>query len=96
MKNKLALRIILDFVLFYFAMVGVWWIVFPVGIVCVWYYKKFFEFPLSVFAFDIIYSAPREKFYDFGYVYTLIAILLFVIVVILKSTVRKDLWRKDF
>lgn len=96
MKNKLLLRIILDIVLFGSALTPAWWIIFPVGIICAWYYKKFFEFPLAAFAFDVTYGAPRDKFFGFEYVYSLIAVVIFIVIVILKSKLRKNLWQKDF
>lgn len=96
MKNKLVMRIILDFVLFGSAMTGALWIIFPVGIICVWYYKKFYEFPLAAFAFDVIYGVSGNKFFGFGYIYSLVAIILFIIISILKSKIRKDLWQKSF
>jgi hypothetical protein len=96
MKNKLFLRILLDVVLFGSAATGAWWIIFPVGIICAWRYKKFFEFPLAALAFDVIYAAPRDKFFGFEYIYALIAVILFVVIVILKSKVRGNLWQKSF
>jgi phosphoglycerol transferase MdoB-like AlkP superfamily enzyme len=96
MKNKLILRIVLDIILFSSAMTPAWWIIFPLGIVCVWYYKKFFEFPLAAFAFDVIYSAPRDKFFGFEYIYSSIALILFIIILILKSKIRRNLWQKSF
>jgi hypothetical protein len=96
MKNKLLLRIILDLVLFISALLGAWWLVFIIGIICTWYYRKFLEFPLAAFAFDLIYAAPRARLYNFEYVYTLIAIILFIIIIFLKSKVRKNLWPKSF
>ena len=92
MRNKLLLRIILDFIIFGSAMTGAWWLIFPVGIICTWYYKKFFEFPLSALLFDTIYAAPRDKFLGFEYIYTAAAIVLFIIIVFLKTKVRKNLW----
>jgi len=92
MKKKSVFRIILDIILFGSALAGAWWIVFPVGIVCAWRYKRFFEFPLAAFAFDVIYSAPRDKFFGFEYIYSLIAVILFIIVVFLKSKVRRNIW----
>jgi hypothetical protein len=96
MKNKLALRIVLDFILFGSSLTGAWWIIFPVGIICAWCYKDFFEFPLSAFAFDVIYGAPRDKFYGFEYIYSLIALILFIIIMVLKSKIRRNLWQKSF
>jgi hypothetical protein len=96
MKNKFVLRIILDVILFGSSLTGAWWIIFPVGLICAWYYKKFFEFPLAAFAFDVIYSAPRDKFFGFEYIYTLMAIVLFVIIIFLKSKVRRNPWQKSF
>jgi len=96
MKNKIILRIILDVILFGSSLTPAWWIIFPVGIVCTWHYKKFFEFPLAAFAFDMMYATPRAKFFGFEYIYSLIAIILFIIVVFLKSKIRKDLWQKSF
>ena len=96
MKNKLLIRIILDILIFGAALIGQWWIIFPIGIVCVWYYKRFFEFPLAAFAFDVIYAAPRDKFYGFEYIYSSIALILFFIVIFLRSKIRKDLWPKNF
>jgi len=92
MKKKSVFRIILDIILFGSALAGAWWIVFPVGIVCAWRYKRFFEFPLAAFAFDVIYSAPRDKFFGFEYIYSLIAVILFIIVVFLKSKVSRNIW----
>ena len=95
MKNKLFLRIVLDFVIFGSAMTGAWWILFPVGIICAWHYKKFFEFPLAALAFDAVYAAPRNIFFGFEYIYSLIAVILFIIIVFLKSKIRKDLWLRN-
>jgi phosphoglycerol transferase MdoB-like AlkP superfamily enzyme len=96
MKNKLILRIILDVILFGSAMTPAWWIIFPIGIACSWYYKKFLEFPLAMFAFDVMYGAPRDKFSGFEYMYSSIALVLFFIIIFLKSKVRRNLWQKDF
>lgn len=96
MKNKLLLRIILGIILFGSAMTGAWWIIFPIGVICTWYFKKYFEFPLAALAFDVINSAPRDRFFDFQYIYALIAVILFVAIVFLKSKIRKDLWQKSF
>ncbi len=43
-KNKLVLRIIFGVVMFGSAFTGAWWIIFPVGLICAWYYRKYFEF----------------------------------------------------
>lgn len=96
MKNKFFIRIVFDIILFGSVLTSAWWIIFPVGIICAWNYKKFFEFPLAAFAFDVLYSAPRDKFFGFEYIYSLIALVLFIIIVFLKSKVRKDLWQKSF
>jgi hypothetical protein len=96
MKNKLILRIILDIILFGSAMTPAWWIIFPVGIICAWHYKNFFEFPLAALTFDLIYSTPRDKFFGFEYIYLLVALVLFIVIVVLKSKVRKNLWQKSF
>ena len=96
MKNKLVFRIILDVILFGSALTPAWWIIFPVGIICAWYYKSFFEFPLAALAFDSVYGAPRDKFLGFEYIYSLIAIILFVVIVLLKSKIRRNPWRKNF
>lgn len=96
MNKKLLLRIIIDIVLFGFVMAGAGWIIFPVGLVATWYYKKFFEFPLSAFTFDTLFWAPRERLFESHYAYTFIAILIFIIIVFLKSKIRKDLWPKSF
>lgn len=96
MKKSFILRIILDIVLIGSALTPAWWIIFPVGIVCVWRYKNFVEFPLAAFAFDVMYGAPRDKLLGFEYIYSLIAVILFVVIVILKSRIRKDLWQKSF
>jgi hypothetical protein len=96
MKNKLIIRIVLGIVLFGSSLTPAWWIIFPVGIICAWSYKNYFEFPLSAFAFDLIYAAPRDKFFGFEYIYSLTAFVLFVIIVFLKSKVRKNLWQKSF
>jgi hypothetical protein len=96
MKNKLILRIVLDVILFGSAAAGAWWIVFPVGIVCAWRYKNFFEFPLAAFAFDAIYGVPRDRFFGFEYIYSLVAVVLFVLITIFKSKVRRNLWQKSF
>lgn len=96
MKNKLILRIVLDVLLFGFSLTPAWWIIFPIGIICAWYYKNFFEFPLVAFAFDVVYAAPRDKFFGFEYIYSSIALVLFLVIVILKSKVRRDLWQKSF
>ena len=77
-------------------MMGAWWFVFSVGIICAWQYRNFLEFPLAAFVFDVIYAAPRDKFFGFEYIYSLIAMVLFILIVILKSRVRKDLWQKNF
>lgn len=77
-------------------MAGAWWIIFPVGIICAWYYPRYFEFPLAAFAFDVIYGAPREMFYNFVYIYSLVALILFLIIITLRSKVRKDLWQRTF
>lgn len=96
MKKSLFLRIIIDIIIFYSAYIGAWWLFFPLGIISVWYYKNFFEFSLAALAFDVIYSTPREKFYNFVYIYSLIAIILSVVVAFLKSKVRKDIWPRNF
>lgn len=96
MKNKIFWRIVLDIILFGSALTGAWWLIFPVGIICAWYYGKFFEFPLAALAFDVVYAAPRNKFFGFEYIYSIIAIILFIIIVFLKSKVRKNLWPKSF
>lgn len=96
MKNKLLIRIILDVIIFGAALSGAWWLIFPIGIILTWRYRKYFEFPLAAFAFDVIYAAPRDKFYGFEYIYSSIAIIIFIIVVFFKSKVRKDLWPKIY
>jgi hypothetical protein len=96
MKNKIILRIILDVILFGAGLAGAWWIIFPVGMISVWYYRNFFEFPLAAFAFDVVYASPRDKFFGFEYIYASIAIVLFIILIILKSKIRRNLWQKSF
>ncbi len=96
MKNILLLRIILDIILFVSALLGAWWLVFLAGIFCVWYFKRFVEFPLAAFAFDVVYAAPRERIFGLELFYSLIALVIFAILIFLKSKVRKDLWQKSF
>ena len=96
MKKKIFIRIILGIIVFCSGFTGAWWIIFPVGIICAWHYRRFFEFPLAALVFDVIYSAPRERLFGVEYVYTLIAVVLFVLIVILKSKVRKNLWPGNF
>jgi phosphoglycerol transferase MdoB-like AlkP superfamily enzyme len=90
MQNKLALRVVIDILLFGSALAGAWWIVLPLGVVCAWYYKNFYELPLSAFAFDVIYATPRDRFNGFEYMYALIAVILFIIISVLKSKIRRD------
>ena len=96
MNRKTILRIFIDVVLVYALAAGSWWLIFPIGIVCAWYYKNFYEFPLAAIFLDISFSAPREHLYNFQYIYTIIAIILFIIISILKTKIRKEIWQKNY
>ncbi len=96
MQKTTIIRIISDAFIFIFAAVGLWWVIFPVGVFGAWYYRKFYELPLAGFILDIIYSTSRSRIFGFQYIYTLIASVIFLFVVIIKTRVRKEVWQKTF
>ena len=96
MQKKPTIRIIVDVILFICAILGFWWLVYPVGIFGAWYYRRFYELPLSVIILDIIYSVSLTRLFGFQYLYTLIAIIIFLTIIILKTKVRKEIWQKTF
>ena len=85
-----------DVAIFISAIFGLWWLVFPIGIFGAWYYRRFYELPLSAIVLDIIYSTPRARLFGLEYVYFLIAVIIFLTIIILKTKVRKEIWQKTF
>ena len=96
MQKKLVIRIITDVAIFIFAAVGLWWVVYPIGIFGSLRYRRFYELLISGIVLDVIYSAPRARLFNFQYLYTLIAVVIFLVIIILKTKVRKDIWQKTF
>lgn len=86
----------MGFAIFICAMLGLWWLVYPIGIFGAWYYRKYYELLFSAIILDVIYSVARARIFGFQYLYTLIALIIFFIIVILKSKVRKEIWQKTF
>lgn len=95
MQRKTVIRIILDVILFICAVLGLWWIIYPVSIFAVWSYRKFYELVFAGFILDVIYSTSRVHLLGFKYWYTLIALVIFLIVNTLKTRVRREIWQKN-
>ena len=96
MQRQLIVRIVVDVALFGCAVFGLWWLVFPIGIVCAWYYRKFYELVAASLFIDVIYSVPRDKFFGLQYIYSIAALVVFLVISALKSRIRKDIWQKTF
>lgn len=60
-----------------------------IGLVCIFYFKNFYEVGIVFFIHDVVFGAPQTRYFDFPYVMTALSFTL----VLIWSWLRTKLFR---
>ncbi len=85
LKNK---RVWIDAFIFVALFVGPWWLAFVAAVIAAFSFHWFIELVILGVLLDALYSAPVAWFGNFPYAMTLIALIVFTAVVLIKPFLR--------
>jgi hypothetical protein len=81
-------RIVIDILLFLALFMVPWWFVLVLAGIAVLYFDSFFEIIFLGFAIDSLYNASIPQYYAVEFVVTIIAMILFLTIEIVKRRLR--------
>ncbi|MGC9605714.1 MAG: hypothetical protein ABSF56_03100 [Minisyncoccia bacterium] len=88
MDNKLTLRIIIDVVITLCAILGLWYVALPLGLVAAWLFPYYVELVAVGFVYDAIFGMGRGLGL-FGYAGVIAGAVLLAVVSFLRFVIRR-------
>jgi len=85
----MTLRIIATLVLLIALAAFPLYISIPLGLICIAYFRNYYEAVPLFFMHDVLFGLPQERFFNFPYVFSLCALVIVVIV----GEVRKQMFK---
>lgn len=78
-------RYVAGFLLFISLVFGQWWLTWTLAIVFLFIFSSYYEIIITGILYDALYGAALPQFYNFSYVFTVSAFVLFLLAVYLRQ-----------
>jgi hypothetical protein len=88
MDKKIIFRIIVDIVIAFCAVFGLWYVFLPLGLIAAWFFPYYAELTVAGFVYDALFSMGRG-FGLFGYAGLVVTIIALAVVSFLKFVIRR-------
>lgn len=88
--KSIIFRIFCDIVLILSLFYLPWWLVAAMGVALLFYFKNFYEIIIIGVLADMVYGIPRKIFFDFEFINTVLAFILYFAAEKLKKFLRRE------
>lgn len=81
-------RFFIDFILFTSIFLLPWWLVLVFSFLLTFYFSHFYEIFFLGLLIDILFSVPREIFYNFQYITVVITVIIYMLSLYIQKNIR--------